>query len=280
MSYKALFTSGQIKKKDIFRIKLDDIKVEPGFNIRDLNTPEAQEHIHSMVSSLKNGVGLPPLEVRLGENDEVLVVDGHCRRSAYFLARRQGEPIEYIDCLPFLGNDMDRVAKMIASSQGKSLTPLETAMGYKRLRGFGLENPQIAAKVGKTGEHVRMLLLLADANSDVQQAVRENKLSAHLAIELISKHGEKAGEHIAKLLDKAKEGGKNRITKSATTIKLPPRAALVNAVVRISSHFDDGERKSLAASHEDEMMSVTLTVGELRGLLGIKVPAAKTAAAK
>lgn len=271
MSFKSLAASGAIKKTDLFRVKLDDLKVEKGFNLRLTSDPEVKEHINGMVKSLLSGTSLPPLEVRVTDDDMVVIVDGHCRHQAYLTAKAAGAGVEWIDCMPFRGNDVDRVVKMIASSQGLSLTPLQRAMGFKRLRAMGVENNTIADSVGKSTEHVRQLLMLADANSDVHAAINAGTLSAHMAIDLVQKHGEKAGEQIAKLLGKAKENGKTKVTKATASVKLPPRAALQSMVEIISSQHSSESTKQLLAQDKGEFKwTVTFTGEQLRSLLGIK----------
>ena len=122
----------------------------------------------------------------------------HCRTRAYRLANERGATITDVTCIPFTGNDAARNLKMIASSQGKELTPLERAKGYARATAFGQDPQEIAAAVGKTRQHVEQLLILANANSDVHALVRSGAVSASVAIEAVRKHGEKAGEFLAR----------------------------------------------------------------------------------
>ncbi|WP_441227984.1 ParB/RepB/Spo0J family partition protein [Tardiphaga sp. 20_F10_N6_6] len=215
-SFKQLYQDGDIKKKDIFRMPYSLLKVQPGFNPRDLSKPETQAKIQGIKESIKAGAFIPPLLVRVVDGHGV-ITDGECRFTAYGLAIAEGCEIEMVDVQPDTGNDADRVATAITTSQGEALTPLETALAYKRLAAFNWEPDQIAARVGKTRTHVDGLLILGNANNDVHQLVREGVVAAHVAIDVVRKHGENAGQVLRGEADKAKAAGKKKVT--AGTIK-------------------------------------------------------------
>lgn len=227
-SLKALYTAGEVRKKDVFSVPLDKLEFEPGFNLRE-EGEELEAHIESMAQFILAGGTMPPLEVRVLEG-RVLVVEGHCRTRAYRIANERGASIADVACLPFTGNDAARVVKMIASSQGKELTPLERAKGYARLRAFDKDPQEIAGSVGKTRQHVEQLLILADANSDVHALVKSGAVAAAVAIEAVRKHGEKAGEFLSGHLSKAQAAGKTKVTGSAVKAWVPPRAVVADLV--------------------------------------------------
>lgn len=252
MSLKTMAANGDgtVKKTDMFRIRYEAIRVEPGFNLRDLNEPDVQEHIRGIYLTIKNGGTVPPLLVRTTSDDEVFVVDGHCRHQAYGMAIADGCPIEYIDVLPTRANDADRVLTVITSSQGKGLKPLELAMGFKLLERFNMEIAQIAAGSGRTEESVKQLLILAYANTDVHQLVRSGAISAHYAIEIVRAHGDKAGAVIQAQLKTAKDQGKAKLTKSAVHGRALPKKIvtnLVSSVQTFTSRLDRDTRRTLAS---------------------------------
>jgi ParB family chromosome partitioning protein len=250
MSLKTLAASGLAKKTDQYRVPYGSLVIEKGFNVRNLKSAEAKEHIHSIYLTIKNGGDVPPLEVRTDDDNNVIIVDGHCRHAAYGMAISDGLPIEYISVLPFKGNDVDRVAKMITSSQGMSLTPLETAHAYKRLEKFNWDEAQISARVGKSIEQVKQLLFLAHANISVQKHVESGSIGAYQAIELLKKHGENTGDFIEQQLDAAQSKGKTKITKAGMEGRALPKkfvTGLVNTVASFAQRLDAGTRKELAS---------------------------------
>lgn len=249
MSLKSLASKGLAKKTDLYRVRHADLKVEQGFNLRNLHKPEIQDHINSIFQTIKNGGEVPPLEVRTDEDDNVWIVDGHCRHAAFDLAIKDGCPIEYINVLPFKGNDAERVAKMITSSQGKSLSPLEMGLGYRRLEKFNWDETKIAASVGKSSEQVKQLLILAHANTDVQMHVESEAISAYAAIDLIKKYGEKAGAYITEQLNAAQANGKTKVTKAGMHGRALPKkivSGLVSSVASFAERLDSTTRRELA----------------------------------
>lgn len=254
-SLKKLAAQGAAKKTDLFRVKLHDLHVEPGFNLRT-EDDDLAAHIDGICQSIMAGSTVPPLEVRVDDEGKVIVVDGHCRRRAYLKAEELGCEIEWIDVLQFKGNDADRVAKMLTSSMGKPLSPLEMALGYKRLIAFGWEPEKIASHHGKTRQHVEQLLTLANANSDVHALIKSGAVAAHTALDFVRDHGEKAGSVIEGHLEKAKANGKARVTAGVVRGRALPRKLMVGVVSSIesfASRFDRQEIDALRAMPQEDL---------------------------
>lgn len=247
-SFKSLARDGQIKKADLFRAPPDKLTMEWGFNLREEGA-ELDAHIDAICEFIMDGGQLPPIEVRVGAAGELIVVDGHCRLRAYLRAIERGAQIEYIDCLPFRGNDAERVARIITSQLGKPLSPIEVAAGYVRLVAFGWSTEQIARKSAKTRQHVESMLLLANANSDVQRLVRDGSVAATTAIEAVRKHGEKAGQVLASAVEAASKQGKSRATSSMVRPPALPRKVwepVVHAVDHAIDGLSDSTRQTLS----------------------------------
>lgn len=221
-TFKQMVNEGVIKRADAYKVRIGDIHEETGFNIRR-DDEDFQASIDELTDFIMGGGTLPPLEVRPRTEGGVWVVDGHRRRRAYLQAITRGAPIEWIEVRQFVGNDVDRLARVMTSAEGRALKPLETAEGYKRLSAYGLAPEQIASKVNKTRQHVDQLLILANANADVQQMVADGRISATLAIDTVRKHGDKAGEFLA-----AKLQGKAKVTAGHIKPKPLPRDVVDN----------------------------------------------------
>lgn len=202
-SFKQMIQAGDIKRADAMKIRLDDIHEEPGFNLRD-EGEDLEESIEALAAHIMAGGIFPALEVRPRAGGGVFVVDGHRRRRALLRCRERGAPIEWVNVVAFTGNDADRTARIITSAEGRALKPLEVAKGYKRLAAFGLTPEEIAAKVGKTRQHVDQMLVLANTNTDVQKLVAAGGVSAAVAVKVARQHGENAGQVLQEELNKAK----------------------------------------------------------------------------
>lgn len=262
-SFKTLYQQGEIKKKDIFSVPYPKLTVEAGFNLR-VDGPELEEHIESIAQAVMDGADIPPLLVRVDASGNILIVDGHCRHAAIGRAIERGAPIENVDCLPYRGNDADRVARMITSSQGKALTPLETAIGYKRLAAFGWTPDAIAGKAGKTRQHVEQLLILAHANTDVHELVASGVVSSAGAIDSVRKHGENAGAFLRAKFDDAKAAGASKLTPKAMKPWTPPAKVVAPLVESIDSFVNSlpNDARMLLTQMENAENSGALPEGQ------------------
>lgn len=244
-SFKQMIKDGEVRRADAMKVQLEDLHEEPGFNLR--TEGEALEaSINSLAEFVAAGGQIPPLEVRPRAEGGVWLVDGHRRRRALLKLDAEGrlprtpnkerpEVLEaWVPVIAFEGSDADRVARIITSQENEKLSPLELAEGYKRLRAFGWSVEQIAAKVGKTRQHVEQVLTVGNANTDVQNLVAAGHVSATTAAQVVREHGDGAGKVLGAELVRAQASGKKRVT--AGSMKGPsipkPRLEAVHAASR------------------------------------------------
>lgn len=239
-----------VSKVTSFAVDPRLLEVEEGFNARPLNL----DHVAEMSLAWRNGAVFPPLEVRV-EDGHIIVVDGHHRRAGALDAISKGADIKSVDVRQFRGNDADRVAHMISSASGLPLTPLQLGIQYRKLIGFGWSDKQIAGRIGKTVQHVKDMVLLAEANSDVHKAVNAGEVSGSVAVILVKQHGSKAGQIIREGLEEAQASGKTKVTagslakqraarapKLKVTLEwLPVDAKLPDADILVLMAYGDGE---------------------------------------
>jgi len=207
-----------VSKVTSFAVDPRVLEVEEGFNARPLNA----DHVAEMSLALRNGAIFPPLEVRV-DGGHILIVDGHHRHAAALDAIAKGFDIKTLDVRHFRGNDADRVAHMITSASGLALTPLQLGVQYRKLIGFGWTEAQIANRRGKSGQHVKDMIQLAEANSDVHQAINAGQITGTAALKMVKQHGSKAGAVIQEGLEHAKAEGKDKVTPRALARSSGPR---------------------------------------------------------
>lgn len=236
-SFKQMIKDGDLKRADAMKARLEDLYEEPGFNLR-AEGEELEESIDALAEFIFAGGQIPALEVRPRAEGGMWVVDGHRRRRAYLKLDQAGrlprvpskddpKRLEaWISIVPFEGNDAERVARVITSQEGKKLSPLELADGYKRLTAFGWTPDQIAKKVGKTRQHVEQVMTLGNANTDVQQLVASGQVSATTAVQVVRQHGDEAGKVLGGELQKAKATGKTKVTAGSMRGPTTPRQQL------------------------------------------------------
>jgi len=194
------------------------LEIREGFNARPLN----QEHVDAMALAQRNGAIFPPLDVFV-EEGHIFIVDGHHRHAATLQNIAQGFEIKSSEVRHFRGNDADRVAHMLNSASGLALTPLQLGVQYRKLIGFGWTETQIANRRGKSVQHVKDMIQLAEADSDVHQAVNAGLVSGTAALKMVKQHGSKAGAVIQEGLEQAKAEGKEKVTPRALALRCSPK---------------------------------------------------------
>lgn len=217
-SFKLMSRSGVIKRSDTgMFIRKCDIYVREKFNKRedDERTQKANEDLFKF---LMNGGSVPPLEVVPRDDGGVWVVEGHRRNLCYGRCEEAGKPVEWIQIIPFVGNDVQRLARIMTSNNQLALSPVEQAGVVQELAAtFNLSTAEISRLVHKSIPTVEKLLTLSIANHDVQQAVKSGAVSVEVAVDRVKEHGENAGNVLAQDQAKAAAAGKKKVTRSVIT---------------------------------------------------------------
>lgn len=276
-SFKALVANRElgVGKNDLLLIPPGLIKEEPGFNERDYDSPEVDQHIEGFAKAYSQGDYVPPLIVRLDSSTgELFVVEGHCRLRGVHRAIERGQNIARLECLPFRGNDVDRLVLMLTSDQHLPLHPLGVARGYLRLIRAGQTPEEIARSIKKTRTHVDDMLLLATANADVHQFVRLGVVTASTAIEAVRKHGEQAGKVIE---SKLTAGGRIKSKVKPADIRdwVPPRKhtlQICKGVQQLSNSVGSRlDLSELLMCGEEDLVSKAPKTIEVDGLILISL---------
>lgn len=234
-----------VSKTTQFAVDPRVLEIEEGFNARPLNP----DHVNEMALAQRNGATFPPLDVRVDEG-RILIVDGHHRHAASMKNIAEGYDIKSLDVRQFRGNDADRVAHMLNSASGLALTPLQLGVQYRKLIGYGWSEKQIADRRGKSIQHVKDMILLAESNSDVHQAVNAGHISGTAALKIVKEHGSKAGAVIQEEVEAAQAAGKTKVTPKAlarrTTAKVSDKQIvdwLTNNATAVNDPSSDTDDK-------------------------------------
>ena len=215
------------KRVDMYQMPVGLIDIDPTFNVRG-DTPAVREHILALAESIKAGgfMQTKPLTIRL-VGDRAVITDGHCRFAAVRLAMAEGCEIDTLPCLPETRgtNEADRSLMLLTSNSGLPLSGLEQAEVVKRLLGFGWDEHKIAARIGRTRQHVASLLELAEAPMEVQAMVRAGSVSPTVAIATMRADGGNAAAVL-----KAAVAASPRGRATAGTVKASRPAAPVAPV--------------------------------------------------
>lgn len=174
-------------KRDAYPFDPRLLKIEPSFNVRDLDAADEREDLDELKQSIReNGVRVP-LEVRLVDED-VFVTAGHRRHKVVMELIAEGEPIKAVPVIPEPKNTTaeDRIINLVISNSGKPLKPLEVAEVVRRLEVYGWNHVQIAKRLGwKSTASVTKHLDLIKMPEPVKEHVREGDISASEAAKLV-----------------------------------------------------------------------------------------------
>lgn len=224
-SFKKMIKGGLIKRSDTgMFISIDDIHVRPNFNRREDNERTRNADDDTFAFMMAGGV-VPALEVIPRDEGGVWIVEGHRRQRCFLRCREAGKPVDRIHIVPFTGNDVQRIARIMTSNNQLPLTTIEQAAVVRDLAAFNLTTAEIAKLVHKAIPTVENLLTLSVANHDVQEAVKSGEVSIAVAVDRVKEHGEKAGEVLEKDKAKAAAIGKKKVTRSVIAPEISVKKA-------------------------------------------------------
>lgn len=223
--FNTLLTQGGIKagmtgckSADLWKVPRDRIKVLEGFNVRIKNN-DYYAQVRLYADSMKADgffVDKPLTGYVAKENGEnvIYVTDGHTRLDAYDLAKIEGADLHDIPMVtkPSGTSMEDLTVALVVSNNGRNLTPYEVALVCKRLINYGMDEVEIATRVGLSKAYVSNLLLLVSAPREICNLVQEGKVSASLAVATLKTHETKALAVLKDGLANAESVGKTKVT--------------------------------------------------------------------
>ena len=143
-----------------------------------------EEELRELADSIREKGVLQPILVRPGAHEgQYEIVAGERRWRAAQMAGVHEVPVIVRD----LSEREALEVALIENVQRADLTPLEEAKGYQRLIDqFGYTQQQLADIIGKSRSHVANTLRLLNLPQDVQEHIREGRLSAGHARTLVT----------------------------------------------------------------------------------------------
>lgn len=269
-SWRNLRELGIVKRTDSgMLVRLDAIRMVDGFNLRDTEKPAFRPGIERLKDFIRRGGKVPALEVALSADGQgVDVVEGHRRTISYNELAAEGMPVEWIRIEPFEGSDRDRYMRLYTSQDNEKLDALELAKGYKRDKAlFNMSNEELAQEIGRTREHVRQMLLLANAPHAVQMMVRDGIATASTAIETLEQHGDNAAQVLGAAKEVAAAAGQSKIRPASLRPWTPPARAVrpmisaIDAVVdAIPAHVRNAFADPATKTADDETVTLPAAV--------------------
>jgi ParB/RepB/Spo0J family partition protein len=202
-------------RKDILMVPPLLLSVDPVYNVRKIN-PKDPDFLELKESIRANGVR-EPLTIRTertGNKEVFYIIAGHRRYTAVAELLAEGVEIKAVPVRSVKMGQEELVLDLILSNSGQPLNQIEQGEVFHRLQGMGWMPMEIAAKTGKSGQHITNCLALYALHPDAKAKVFEGKISASQLLDMSKKHGE--GEALVKkvteAVDNAAKAGKAKVT--------------------------------------------------------------------
>lgn len=187
-------------RSDLYKVDPALIQIKDDWNSRDASDPANEEHITSLMASIRE-IGVKKPLVCYMDKDVIYVTDGHCRLTAVQRLIKAGVEIKTVPVMveDRLSNEADRIFSQIIHNQGKPLTGIEQAKVFKRLMDLGWLQKDIASKSGISGSRVSQLLELLTLPVVLQKFITEGKASASMVLTTYKKHNGDVALTVAEL---------------------------------------------------------------------------------
>ena len=177
---------------DLWRVPVDQFVVLPGLNVRT-KSDAYEAHIESIKDSIlaEGYFQDKPIAVYVDENERIIVRDGHTRLEAVRRAIKAGAEIPALPAVvsPRGTTMVDITVGLVKNNEGKPLEPIEKAVVFKRLVGWGWDEAKVAERFSVTAGYVKDLLRLLESPEEIKSLVSAGKVSAGTAIKQIKKEG-------------------------------------------------------------------------------------------
>src|SRR5580765_5433139 len=216
----ALAASGAAKTSKLYMVEPENITVIPGFNLRVTETQEYKEGIRELADSIKSEgfydtqpLGVFPTEI--GGETKLALISGHRRYEAANLAIAEGADIAK---LPVVlkkpgSSDVELAVSLHKENIHVRPTILERAVLTHRMMKIGLDEEDIAEKLGVTPKHIRDLKIIINAPKAVRDLIRDGKIAAYEAIAQLRK--DPTGAKIIEAAEKAEAKAEASLAKKA-----------------------------------------------------------------
>ncbi|MFS1428708.1 ParB/RepB/Spo0J family partition protein [Vibrio splendidus] len=207
-----------VKRVNGFSTTPEMLWIEDGYNVRDI----CPKHVDGFVQSYLNDKFVPPIEVTpviVNGQHRLKVVEGHHRTLGLWEAVKQGKEVASLTVMEVTGNEVQHLARMITSAQGRPLNSVEMAYAYHRFVTMGLSQAEIAEELSVTTAQVSNYLLLVKAPRELQEMVKNGEAKVTNVCNNIRANGGDIALVMAKEDLTAKEQKKDAKAKGLKVVK-------------------------------------------------------------
>ncbi|KVL18195.1 ParB N-terminal domain-containing protein [Burkholderia cepacia] len=235
---KAAAASAGATSADLWMTPYEALRYDPRDNVRPIDPQWVKELTALMMQNgYDKGSPLHCYVRKVDGKDYFYVFKGQHRYLAAGAAIKAGKDLGRIPIVVLDSREVKR-SKMVIdgylSNVSKTSTPLDLATSIAELRDVHkLDVKAICDHLNISEQSIRDAALLETAPAELHALIRAGSIAGTLAIDEIRAHGsDKALERIVSSLAKAKEAGKNKVTKKhltgSTSTSKPAAPAKIN----------------------------------------------------
>ena len=209
------------------------IKIEPGWNARDLSSPAAREHIANLKASIKVDGVREAIKVKYDKATGIrTLVAGHCRLTACLelLAegfKPNGETLK-VPCEQVKGDEIELMIENLTSNAGLPLTQWEAGVEYGKLIRWGQTTADVARRVCKPLRYVTDAIALSTVSLEAKALLSTGAATPGAVLHAVAG---KDGDSVEKLKEtvasrpKAKESAQTSFPGAEPKAKAPKPVA-------------------------------------------------------
>lgn len=246
------------------------------WNSRDMNSAKTKADVAGILAHIQAGGMLPAIEVQPRAEGGVQKVDGYCRHEAYKQADASGEEGElWVLIIPFVGTELQALARISTSNKDSKINPLEQLDNYKRIReqliADGNPKPSlqdIADVVQVSRQYVDTILKLDALDAAGKALVESGKVTVAVAVKAVRADAENATALLEEAAAKAAAQGKAKATTGTEKKEkaFTPSFPLLMDIHQIGLNLRESISKDTAAVAEKFLK------GDIKGDVEVTLP--------
>ena len=184
-----------------------NVTIQPGWNVRDVTSTEARQHIAALKASILQRVNedpplpglIKPIEVRYNRKDGITtLVDGQCRLLACRELWEEGHQI-FVPCKVLEGTEEQLFASSLAANGGLPPSQWEIGIGCRKLTvGYGWSIDRIAAHICKTKRYVTEAIALSNVSVEAKAMLAAGTVTPGAVLHAVKENGPEAAATVLK----------------------------------------------------------------------------------
>jgi ParB-like chromosome segregation protein Spo0J len=202
------------------KLKPWDIRIDPLWNPRDMQSPETLAHIEGLKASIKARGILESVGVKYDPRTQTpTLVYGECRVTATRQLWDEGHEI-LVPAVRATGDEAELTVQNLVSNTGQQLRQDEVGASCKKLLAWGWTPEKIASHIGKPLRYVTDAIALVDTPLEAKRMIAAGLVTSAHVLHAVHERGDGAVSHLKEQVA-ARSGGTGKTTKPLPRPKAP-----------------------------------------------------------